>query len=214
MASRTRWTWVSVNSRSWWWTGRPGMLQFMGSQRVGHDWETDLIWSDLMVFPVFMNGCKSWTIKKAKHWRIDAFELWCCRRLLRVSWTVRTSNQSTLKEISPEYSLEAEAETRIFWPPDAKNLFTGKDPDVEKDWKWEEKGTTEDEKGATEDEMVRCHYRLNGHGFEQAPGVHDGQESLLWYSPWVTKSHTWLSSWIELRSHIPLLLIYSSLPIT
>ena len=53
-----------------------------------------------------MNGCKSWTIKKAEHWRIDAFELWCCRRLFRVSWTARTSNQSTLKEMSPEYSLE------------------------------------------------------------------------------------------------------------
>ena len=50
MASLTRWTWVSVNSRSWWWIGRPGMLRFMGLQRVGHDWATDLIWSDLMVF--------------------------------------------------------------------------------------------------------------------------------------------------------------------
>ena len=59
-----------------------------------------------MVFPVFMYGCESWTIKKAEHWRIDAFELWCWRRLLRVTWTVRRSNQSTLKEISPEYSLE------------------------------------------------------------------------------------------------------------
>ena len=59
-----------------------------------------------MVFPVVMYGCKSWTIKKAKHWRIDAFELWCCRRLLRVPWKARRSNQSILEEISPEYSLE------------------------------------------------------------------------------------------------------------
>ena len=59
-----------------------------------------------MVFPVFMYGCESWTIKKADHWRIDAFELWCWRRLLRVPWTARRSNQSILKEISPEYSLE------------------------------------------------------------------------------------------------------------
>ena len=59
-----------------------------------------------MVFPVVMYGCESWTIKKAKHQRIDAFELWCWRRLLRVPWTARRSNQSTLKEISPEYSLE------------------------------------------------------------------------------------------------------------
>ena len=59
-----------------------------------------------MVFPVVMNGCKSWTIKKAEHWRIDAFELWCRRRHLRVPWTARRSNLSILKEISPEHSLE------------------------------------------------------------------------------------------------------------
>ena len=59
-----------------------------------------------MVFPVVMYGCESWTIKKAEHWRIDAFELWCWRRLLRVPWTVRRSNQSILKEISPGCSLE------------------------------------------------------------------------------------------------------------
>ena len=59
-----------------------------------------------MVFPVAMYGCENWTIKKAEHQRIDAFELWCWRRLLRVPWTARRSNQSILKEISPEYSLE------------------------------------------------------------------------------------------------------------
>ena len=60
----------------------------------------------VMVFPVVMNGCESWTIKKAEHWRIDVFELWCWRRLLRVPWTARRSNQSILKKISREYSLE------------------------------------------------------------------------------------------------------------
>ena len=59
-----------------------------------------------MVFPVVMYGCESWTIKKAEYWSIDAFELWCWRRLLRISWTARRSNQSTLKKMSPEYSLE------------------------------------------------------------------------------------------------------------
>ena len=72
-----------------------------------------------------MYGCESWTVKKAERRSIDAFELWCWRRLLRISWTARTSNQSILKEISPEYSLEgltdAEAETPVLWPPDAKN---------------------------------------------------------------------------------------------
>ena len=71
-----------------------------------------------MVFPVVKHGCKSWTIKKPEYRRIDAFELWCWRRLLRVPWTVRRSNQSILKEISTEYSLE---ETPILWPPDVKN---------------------------------------------------------------------------------------------
>ena len=74
-----------------------------------------------IVFPVVVYGCESWTVKKAECRRIDAFELWCWRRLLRVPWTTRRANQSILKEISPEYSLEgldAEAETPILWPPD------------------------------------------------------------------------------------------------
>ena len=73
-----------------------------------------------MVFPVVMYGCESWTVKKAERWRIDAFELWCWRRLLRVPWTARRSNQSILKEISTEYfgRTDAEAETPILWPPD------------------------------------------------------------------------------------------------
>ena len=76
-----------------------------------------------MVFPVVMYGCESWTMNKAEHQRIGAFELWCWRRLLRVLWTARKSNQSVLKEINPEYSLDgdAEAETPILWPPDVKD---------------------------------------------------------------------------------------------
>ena len=76
-----------------------------------------------MIFPVVMYGCGSWIIKKAECQRIDAFEVWCWKRLLRVPWTSRRSNQSILKEISPEYSLEghAEAEMPIVWPPDVKN---------------------------------------------------------------------------------------------
>ena len=88
-----------------------------------------------------------WTIKKAECQRIDAFELWCWRRLLRVPWTARRSNQSFLKEISPEYSLEGlmlKLKLPILWPPDVKNWLIGKDPDAGKDWR-REKGTTEDE---------------------------------------------------------------------
>ena len=113
-----------------------------------------------MVFPVLMYGYDSWTIKKAEHQRIDAFELWCWRRLLRVPWTARRSNQSILKEIGPEYSwrTDAEAEAKILGPPNAKNWLIGKDPDAGKDWSWEERGTTEDE-------MVGWHHRLDGHEF-------------------------------------------------
>ena len=106
-----------------------------------------------------MYECESWTIKKAEHQRIDAFKLWCWRRLLRVPWKARRSNQSILKEISPEYSLDAEAEAPILWPPNAKSWLTGKDPDAGKDW-------GQEQKGATEDEMLGWH-QLSGHEFEQ-----------------------------------------------
>ena len=86
-----------------------------------------------MVFPVVMHGCESWTIKKAEHQRTDAFELWCYRRLMRVPWTARSSNQLILKEISLKYSLEGlirKLKLPILWPPDAKNWV------IEKDWRW------------------------------------------------------------------------------
>ena len=88
-----------------------------------------------MVFPVVIYGCESWTLKKAEHQRIDAIKLWCWRRLLRVSWTTRRSNQSILKEISPGCSLEGhiEAETPTLWPLDVKSWLIGKDPDAGKD---------------------------------------------------------------------------------
>ena len=87
-----------------------------------------------MVFPVVKYGRKSWTIKKAEHWKIDVFELWCWRRLLRVPWTARRSNQSILNEISPEYSLEGPLlKLPVFWPPDGKNWLIGKDPGAGKD---------------------------------------------------------------------------------
>ena len=88
-----------------------------------------------MIFPVVMYGCETWAIKKVEHQRIDAFELWCWRRLLRVPWAARRSNQSILKDISPEFigRTDVEAETPILWPPDAKNRLIGKDPDAGKD---------------------------------------------------------------------------------
>ena len=86
------------------------------------------------VFPIVMYGSESWTIKKAEHRRINAFELWCWRRLLRILWTAKRSNQSILKEISPEYSLEGlmlKLKLQYFWPPDAKNWLIWKDPSSE-----------------------------------------------------------------------------------
>ena len=88
-----------------------------------------------MFFPVVMYGCDSWTVKKAEHWRIDAFELWCWRRLLRVPWTARRSTQSILKEISPGCffgRIDVEAATPILWPPDGKSWPHWKIP-----WCWE-----------------------------------------------------------------------------
>ena len=88
-----------------------------------------------MVFPVVTYGCENWTIKKAESRRIDAFELWCWRKLLRIPWTARRSNQSILKAINPEYSLEGlmiKLKHQYFWLPDAKSQLTRKDPDAGK----------------------------------------------------------------------------------
>ena len=107
-----------------------------------------------MVFPIAMYGCESWTIKEAECWIIGSFELWCWRRLLRVPWTAKRSNQSILKEISPEYSLEG-LNLRYF----GKNCLIGKDPDTGKYWRREDKGMTEDA-------LVGWHHQLNGLEFE------------------------------------------------
>ena len=136
-----------------------------------------------MVFQQHFHGCDSWTIKKAECRRTDAFELWCGRRLLKVPWTARRSNQSILKENSPEYSLEGlmlKLKHQYFWPPDVKNWLNGKDPDAGKDRK-------EEEKGMTEDEMIRWHHWLDGHEFEQTPEVGDGQGTLVCCIPWGRK---------------------------
>ena len=133
-----------------------------------------------MVFPVVMYGCESWTVKKAEHQIIDAFEMWCWRRLLRVPWPARRSNQSILKEINPEYSLEGlmlKLKLTRLWPPDVKNWLIRKDPDAGKDWSQEEMCTAEDE-------MVGWHHWQDGHEFEQTLGVDDGQGSLMCCSPW------------------------------
>ena len=130
-----------------------------------------------MVFHVWM-----WELDYKESWapKIDAFELWCWRRLLRVPWTAGRSNQSILKEISPEYSLEGlmlKLKRQYFDVLWWKSWLIWKDPDAGRDWGQEEKRTTEDE-------MVGWHHWLNGHESEWTPGVGDGQGGLACCSPW------------------------------
>ena len=135
------------------------------------------------VFPGVMYGCESWTIKKTESQRIDAFKLWCWKSPLRVSWTVRRSNQSILKEINPEYSLEGlmlrlklQYFGHLMQRVDSleKTLILGK---IVGRRRWE-------------DEMVGWHHQLSGHECEQNPGS-EGQRSLVCCSPWDCKElHT------------------------
>ena len=132
-----------------------------------------------MVFPVVMYGCESWTIKKAEHRRIDAFELWCWRRLLRIPWTVRRSNQSILKEISPGCSLEGlmlklklQYFGHLMWRTDS----------LERPWWWER--LKAEGEGDDREWDGGSHHWLDGHEFEQALGVGDTQGSLVCCSLW------------------------------
>ena len=140
-----------------------------------------------------MYGCESWTGKKAKHQRIDAFELWCWRRLLRVPWTARRSNQSILKEISPGCSLEGLMLKLKFqyFVHLMRRVDSLEKTDSVRDWG--------QEKGMTEDEMFRWHHGLDGCEFEWTPGVGDGQGVLACCNSWGRKEldmTEWLN-WTE-----------------
>ena len=135
-----------------------------------------------MFFPVVIYGCENWTVKKAECQRIDGFEVWCWRRLLRVPWTARRSNQSILKEISSGCSLEG-------LMPKLKLLYFGhlmwrvdslEKSDAGRHWGQEEKGTTEDK-------MAGWHHQLDGREFEWTPGVGDGQGGLACCDSWGCK---------------------------
>ena len=145
-----------------------------------------------MVFPEVMYRSESWTVKKAEHQRIDAFELWCWKRLLRVPYTARRSKPVNPKGNQPWIFIgktDAKAETPILWPPDAKNWFLRKDPNAGKDWM--------QEKRMIEDEMVGWQHWLYGHEFQQAPGVGVYREAWHAAVQGVTKIRTWLSDWTD-----------------
>ena len=149
-----------------------------------------------MVFPVVMYGSESWIVKKAEHRRIDAFELWCWRRPLRVLWTC--------KEIQPVHSkgdqswlfigkTDAKAETPILWPPHAKSWLIGRDSDAGRDW-------GQEEKVMTEDEMAGWHRWLYARESEWTPGVGGG---VLWWMGSQRVRHYWVTetNWTEHHYH-------------
>ena len=143
-----------------------------------------------MVFPVVMYGCESWTVKKAECRRIDAFELWYWRRLLRVPWTARRSNQSILKEINLGCSLEGmmlKLKLQYF----GHLMQRVEDSDARRDWGQEEKRTTEDE-------MAGWHHWLDGCEFEWTPGVGDGQGGLACCNSWGHKDSDKQLNWTKL----------------
>ena len=149
-----------------------------------------------VVFPVLMYGCENWALKKAEHWRIDAFELWL-EKVLESPLDCKG-----IKPVHPKGDqswvftgrADVEAETPILWPPDTKNWLLGKDADAGKDWRWEEKGMTEDE-------MVGWHHQLDGHEFGSwwqtgRPGVLRSMESQKVRHDWVTELN-----WTVVNTH-------------
>ena len=151
-----------------------------------------------VVFPVVMYGCESWTVKKAECRRIAAFEVWWWRRLLRVPWTARRSNQSILKEISPGISLEGMMlmlKLQYFGHLMAKSWLIGKDSDAGRDW-------GQEEKRMTEDEMAGWNHWLDGRESEWTLGVGDGQGGLACCNSWgckesdTTEQLNWTELWL------------------
>ena len=180
MASPTQWTWVWVNSRSWWWTGKAWHAAVQGVAKSWHDWATELKWTD------------SFSSSNVWIWELDHREAWVPNKwcfsncgagedsILRVPWTARRSNQSILKEINPAYSLEGLMLKLQDFGDLMQTVDSLEDSDAEKDWEQEDKMVKEDE-------MIGWHHRLNGHGLNKLLQVREGQGSLACCSPWGRK---------------------------
>ena len=150
--------------------------------------QTKVLIAKAMVFLVVMYEGESWTIKNPEHQRIDAFELWCWKRLLRIPWTARRSNQSILKKINLWYSLEGLI---------LKHQYFGhlicRAVSLERSWCWER--LRAEGEGETEDEMVGWYHLLNRHEFEQTSGDGEGQGILVCCSSWGCKESDKISDW-------------------
>ena len=177
MASPAQWAWV------WWGTGKPGVLQFMGSQRVRHDWATELNWTE--------DGEKTTTTQNT--FLGGTIEGWCLLlNMFSLRWLYPCIDfKGPIRHSVERYMWKYKFGSLVLWPPDVNNWLIGKDADAGKDWRWEEKGMIEGE-------MVEWHHRFNGHEFEQAQWVGDGQGSLVCCRPWGRRvGHDWLH-WTEL----------------
>ena len=201
-----------VNSGSLWWTGRPGVLRFMETQRVRHDWANELNWTlwkesydqlrqRIKKRHYFANKDPSsqgygFSSGHVWMWELDYKESWEPKNWCFWTVVLEKTLESPLdcKEIQPVHPkgnqswmftgrTDVEAETPKLWPPDVKSWLIWKDPDSGKDWRQEEKGMTEDE-------MVGWHHQLDGHGFGWTLGVGDGQGGLVGCSSWVYCKYT------------------------